>query len=76
MMDLVSTLIDERTRQWDPGMTADPVQARLLEIIASKKKGKKRPAMAKAQAEQPPSNVINIMDALRKSISSEAGKRK
>lgn len=74
MMDLVSTLIDERTKQWDPAMTGDPVQARLLEIIASKKKGKKRPA--KAKAEQPPSNVINIMDALRKSIGSEGGKRK
>lgn len=76
MMDMISTLIDERTRQWDPGMTGDPVQARLLEIIASKKKGRKRPPKAKAGAEQPPSNVINIMDALRKSINSEARKRK
>ncbi|MER8435890.1 Ku protein [Mesorhizobium sp. M1312] len=76
LMDMVSTLIDERTKQWDPAMTGDPVQARLLEIIASKKKGKKSPAKAKAKAEQPPSNVINIMDALRKSIGSEAGKRK
>jgi len=73
---MVATLIDERTRQWDPDMAADPVQARLLEIIASKKKGKKRPAKAKPEAEQPPSNVINIMDALRKSIRSETGKRK
>ncbi|TIL90250.1 MAG: Ku protein [Mesorhizobium sp.] len=76
LMDMVSTLIDERTRQWDPAMTGDPVQARLLEIIASKKKGKKGPAKAKAKAEQPASNVINIMDALRNSIGSEPGKRK
>ncbi|RWK43473.1 Ku protein [Mesorhizobium sp.] len=76
LMDMVSTLIDERTRQWDPAMAGDPVQAKLLEIIASKKKGKKAPAKAKAKAEQPASNVINIMDALRKSIGSEAGKRK
>ncbi|TIP81003.1 MAG: Ku protein, partial [Mesorhizobium sp.] len=76
LMDMVTTLIDERTGQWDPAMTGDPVQARLLEIIASKKKGKKGPAKAKAKAEQPASNVINIMDALRKSIGSEAGKRK
>ncbi|CAH2395455.1 Ku protein [Mesorhizobium ventifaucium] len=76
LMDMVSALIDERTRQWDPAMTGDPVQARLLEIIASKKKGKKGPAKAKVKAEQPSSNVINIMDALRKSIGSEAGKRK
>ncbi|MER9581273.1 Ku protein [Mesorhizobium sp. M0276] len=75
LMDMVEALIDERTKQWDPAMSADPVQARLLEIIASKKKGKKRPAKAKAEAGQPPSNVIDIMDTLRKSIRSEAGKK-
>jgi DNA end-binding protein Ku len=60
-------------------MVSDPVQARLLDIIAEKKKGKKRPTRAKPEVEEPPpSNVINIMDALRKSISSEgkAAKRK
>lgn len=74
-----STLIDERTKPWDPDMVSDPVQARLLDIIAEKKKGRKRPARETAAAEEPaPSNVINIMDALRKSISSEgkAAKRK
>ena len=43
----------------------------LLEIIAAKKKGKKRP-VAKAAEPEPASNVINIMDALRKSIASES----
>jgi DNA end-binding protein Ku len=71
LMTLVTKLIDERTKAWDPEMVSDPVQHRLLDIIAEKKKGKKRPARAKAEAEAPPSNVINIMDALRKSISSE-----
>ncbi|MHC1547698.1 non-homologous end joining protein Ku [Phyllobacterium sp. K27] len=74
MMALVKTLIDERTKPWDPKMVDDPVQDRLLEIIAAKKKGKKRPAKPKVEAETP-SNVINIMDALRKSIASE-GKKK
>ena len=35
------------------------------------KKGKKRPAKAKVAETEEPSNVINIMDALRKSISSD-----
>ena len=52
-------------------MVDDPVQDRLLEIIAAKKKGKKRPA-AKAAEPEPTSNVINIMDALRKSIASDS----
>lgn len=75
MMALVKTLIDERTKPWDSKMVDDPVQDRLLEIIAAKKKGKKRPAKPKVEAEAP-SNVINIMDALRKSIASEGKKKR
>jgi DNA end-binding protein Ku len=76
LMSLATVLIEERIRSWDPDMVSDPVQARLLDLIASKKKGGKRPAQAKAETETPPSNVINIMDALRKSIGSEGGKAK
>ncbi|MBN9053704.1 MAG: Ku protein [Rhizobiales bacterium] len=69
-LSLVKTLIRERTKAWDPKMADDPVQDRLLDIIAAKKKGRKRPAKAKTP---PPTsgNVINIMDALRKSIKAE-----
>jgi DNA end-binding protein Ku len=69
-LSLVKTLIKERTKDWDPKMADDPVQNRLLDIIAAKKKGRKRPAKAKAP---PPTsgNVINIMDALRRSIKAE-----
>ena len=69
-LTLVKTLIKERTKPWNPKMADDPVQSRLLEIIAAKKKGRKRPAKAKTP---PPTsgNVINIMDALRKSIKAE-----
>jgi len=78
LMKLVTTLIDKRTRHWDAGMVSDPVQARLLDLIASKrKKGGKRPPRPAAAPEAPPGNVINIMDALKKSIAAEsAGKRK
>jgi DNA end-binding protein Ku len=51
-------------------MVEDPVQDRLLEIIAARKKGKKRPAKAKEEPERP-SNVVNIMDALRKSLAAD-----
>lgn len=80
LMTLIKTLIDERTTAWDPAMVNDPVQERLLDLIASKKKGRKPAAKAKskADADKMPSNVINIMDALRKSIRSEEkpGKRR
>jgi DNA end-binding protein Ku len=56
-------------------MVADPVQAKLLDIIAAKKKGRKPVAREK---ETPPSsdNVINILDALRKSIATESKPKK
>ena len=76
LMPLVKTLIDERMKPWDPKMVDDPVQDRLLEIIAAKKKGKKRPAKAKESTSEPPSNVVNIMDALKKSIASESKSKK
>jgi DNA end-binding protein Ku len=75
LMKLVTRLIGERTRPWDPAMARDPVQASLLDIIAAKKKGRRRPARTKAAAEAPPGNVINIMDALKKSLAAE-GRRK
>jgi len=46
----------------------------LLDIIADKKKALKKPSKAKAKApasERAPSNVINIMDALKKSVAAE-----
>jgi DNA end-binding protein Ku len=69
---LVATLIDEKTKPWSPAFVSDPVQDRLLEIIASKKKGK-RPSKPKAAPERP-HNVVSIFEALKKSIAEE-GKR-
>ena len=57
---------------------ADPVQDNLLEIIEAKRKKTKRPTKAKAsEPKATPNNVINIMDALRKSVDAEnrRGKR-
>jgi DNA end-binding protein Ku len=69
---MVSTLIDERTKEWDPTMLRDPVQEHLVELIEAKKKHQ-APAKAKA-APAPASNVVSIMDALRKSIEAEGKK--
>jgi DNA end-binding protein Ku len=68
-LNLVTKLIEERSKPWDRTMVSDPVQARLLDILATKNKGRKRPVKARTEPEATPSNVINIMDALRKSLS-------
>lgn len=56
-------------------MVADPVQERLLEIIAAKKKAlKPQKAQGKTAPSSSPSNVVSIMDALRKSVAAENGR--
>ncbi|BBK41125.1 non-homologous end joining protein Ku [Allostella vacuolata] len=73
MLKVARSVIAERTRAWDASMLGDRVQDRLHEIIAAKQKGAK-PAKRKAPAEgRSAGNVIDIMDALRRSL---AGERK
>ncbi|WP_395448013.1 Ku protein [Aminobacter sp. UC22_36] len=78
MMPLILQLIKKQTRHWDSELVSDPVQNKLLEIMEAKRKKTKRAAKAKASdAKATPNNVINIMDALRKSVEGEKrpGKR-
>jgi len=72
LMVLMRRMIGERTKPWDAEMVQDPVQDRLQQIIAAKKKGLRRPTKAKATVTAP-GNVVSILDALKKSIASEKG---
>jgi DNA end-binding protein Ku len=69
-LTMMKKLIEERTEDWKPSMADDPVQDRLLEIIAERKKGKKTKKRSEPKAEEP-SNVIDIMAALKKSLAAE-----
>lgn len=72
LLSLALSLIKERTERWDQKMVSDPVQDNLRKIIAARKKGSRKTPKAKAAepAEQP-GNVVNIMDALKRSIAAE-----
>jgi DNA end-binding protein Ku len=76
LVDLVAKLIESRRATWSPKMARDPVQARLGEIIKEKKKGHAHKAPATAEGPEKPSNVVNIMDALRRSLAAEKGASK
>lgn len=73
LMTLVVKLIEARKTRWSPKLVQDPVQSRLLEIIEEKKKGMRKRPRAETKAEPAPTNVVNIMEALRRSIA--AGRR-
>lgn len=76
---LIGKLIDERTGKWAPSLVHDPVQKRLKSIIEAKKRKQKGGKATKAKTENQPetaSNVVSIMDALRKSVEIEKKGRK
>jgi DNA end-binding protein Ku len=78
LVPLVQQLIKQKTKRWSLDMVNDPIQESLLKIIAEKKKAlkpNKKTAKAKDNA-APASNVINIMDALKKSLADELKTRK
>lgn len=73
LVKLVEQVIAERSRPWDPSMVCDPVQENLKQMIARKQKkgAAKKPKRAAEAEPEKTGNVVNIMDALRKSISQE-----
>ena len=73
-------VIKMRMSEWSPEMASDPIQESLIKLIADKKKAKQPSAKAKSKATEgdagPKSNVVNIMDALKKSVANELKARK
>jgi len=74
MLGMVTDVIAARVKPWSPSMTADPVQKHLLEIIKAKQKGvaKNKPKAAPEKG----SNVIDIMDALKRSLGEKPAARR
>lgn len=76
----LETVIKKRLKDWSPTLVSDPIQESLLKLIADKKKAKK-PIKDKASKsakddDEKKSNVVNIMDALKKSVAKELKSRK
>jgi DNA end-binding protein Ku len=78
LVPMVQKLIKQQTAKWSPTMVSDPIQEALLTLIAEKKKSLKPAKMSRAKSDDAPatSNVVNIMDALRKSLEADRSSRK
>ncbi|HTJ59177.1 MAG TPA: Ku protein [Devosiaceae bacterium] len=68
MRTMITRIIEERLKPWSPEMVKDPVQEKLLDLIKSKQKSARPAKRAKPVGEDRPTNVINIMDALKRSL--------
>ncbi|KQV82128.1 Ku protein [Rhizobium sp. Root1220] len=78
LVPLVQQLIKKKSARWSAAMVSDPIRESLLKIIAQKKKALKPKKAAKGKAAEvaPKSNVVNIMDALKKSVEADLKGRK
>jgi DNA end-binding protein Ku len=68
MLDLAVHIIESKEGKFDPSKFEDRYENALSDLIKAKRAGKKLPAAAPAR----PSNVINLMDALRRSVKGES----
>ncbi|WP_315919116.1 Ku protein [Mesorhizobium sp. SP-1A] len=70
MIDLAVHIIDKKATTFDPSTFEDKYEEALLELVRAKKAGKKAP---KAKPAEKPSNVVNLFDALKKSLAADEG---
>ena len=69
MRDLAVHILKTKTAKFDPSKFEDRYEGALKKLIAAKQAGKELPAAPAPE----PSNVINLMDALRRSVKAERG---
>ncbi len=68
MLELAEHILKTKRAHFDPSKFSDRYEDALKALIQAKQSGKPLPA-----APERPSNVINLMDALRRSVRSEGG---
>ncbi|HEV2558315.1 MAG TPA: Ku protein [Microvirga sp.] len=68
MRDLAGHIIETKAADFDPSRFEDRYETAVVALIRSKQTGEP----AKAPAAPKPSNVVNLMDALRRSVDAEA----
>lgn len=71
LVDLATHIIEKKQAKFDPSGFEDRYEEALLALIAAKRKGKKPPVAKPAER---PANVVNLFEALKKSLGEESGK--
>ena len=69
MLDLAVHIVETKAAHFDPAKFDDRYEEALAELVQSKRAGETITAKPVSQ----PSNVVNLMDALRRSVQSERG---
>jgi DNA end-binding protein Ku len=72
MLDLAKHIVEQKTADFEPEKFEDHYEEALTELINAKRNGRTITAKPRPRAD----NVVSLMDALKKSIASEAPKAK
>lgn len=75
LLDLATKVIERKKGKFDPSTFEDQYEKAVLDLIKSRKKSGKKAPVRKDDDEEKPSNVINLFDALKKSLAAGDGKK-
>ena len=70
MLKLAEHILESKEADFDPSQFVDHYEAAVVEMLKKKQEGI---VMPKGKASEPPRNVINLMDALKRSIAADKG---
>jgi DNA end-binding protein Ku len=65
MLELAQHIVESKTTDFDPSKFVDHYEQAVIEMLRQKQAGMPPP---KERVDTPPTNVINLMDALRRSL--------
>ncbi|MBS0219899.1 MAG: Ku protein [Proteobacteria bacterium] len=73
MLEIAEKIIDQQEAKFDPSEFKDRYEDALRDLIARKKKGE---TLVAAEPEEPEGKVVDLMDALRRSLKGGGGREK
>jgi DNA end-binding protein Ku len=72
MLKIAQHILETKEADFDPSQFVDHYEEAVVEMLKKKQTGLATP---KGKASEPPRNVINLMDALKKSVAADKGAR-